>query len=87
MNFIFEQLGGKSNFNAALRVVCYGKAPILFSFLALGKLEIGIFAALCYTMYLNYLGFTRVFRKPREVTLLVVIVMAVLGSFFRMGAP
>lgn len=87
LNFIFEQLGGKGNFNAALRVVCYGKAPILFSFLALGKLEIGIFAALCYTIYLNYLGFTRVFRKPREVTLLVVIVMAVLGSFFRMGAP
>ncbi|HNG20244.1 MAG TPA: YIP1 family protein [Candidatus Obscuribacter sp.] len=87
LNFVFQQLGGKGNFNAALRVVCYGKAPILISFLALGKLEIGIFAALCYTMYLNYLGFTRVYRKPKEVTLLVVIVMAVLGSFFRMGAP
>ncbi len=87
VNFVFERIFGKGDFNGVLRVLCYSRAPILISFIALGKFEIGLYVSLFWTLYLNYVGLSRVFLKSQAVIVIVVLVMGFLGAMVRQGAP
>lgn len=87
VNFAFERIFGKGDFNGVLRVLCYSRAPILISFIALGKFEIGLYVSLFWTLYLNYVGLSRVFLKSQAVIVIVVLVMGLLGAMVRQGAP
>lgn len=87
INFIFQRFDNKSDPYNCLRVICYSKAPMILGFLALGKFELGAYLAACYSIYLNYLGLSRVYRTPQNTTLIIIVIMAFLGVFFRQGAP
>lgn len=87
INFIFQRFDNKSDPYNCLRVICYSKAPMILGFLALGKFELGAYLAACYSIYLNYLGLSRVYRTRQNTTLIIIVIMAFLGVFFRQGAP
>ncbi|MBX9938304.1 MAG: YIP1 family protein [Candidatus Obscuribacterales bacterium] len=87
VNFVFERIFGKGDFNGVLRVLCYSRAPILLSFIALGKFELGLYISFFWTLYLNYVGLSRVFLKSQAVIVIVVLVMGFLGAMARQGAP
>lgn len=87
VNFVFERIFGKGDFNGVLRVLCYSRAPILLSFIALGKFELGLYISFFWTLYLNYVGLSRVFLKSQAVIVIVVLVMGFLGAMVRQGAP
>lgn len=87
INFIFQRFDNKSDPYNCLRVICYSKAPMLLGFMALGKFELGAYIAASYTIYLNYLGLSRVYRTPQNTTLIIIVILAFLGVFFRGGAP
>ena len=87
VNVIFQRFDTRGDMYNCLRVLCYSKAPMIFAVIALGKFELGAYLATCYTIYLNYLGLSRIYRISKEKLLIIIGIMAFLGEAFRIGAP
>jgi hypothetical protein len=87
VGLLFQKMGGKGTLEGTYRIFVYSKATLLFSWLSLGPIPIGGLLAVCYTVYLNWIGMTRHHELPGKVTAQILVIMAVIGLAlkFRIG--
>lgn len=82
LNFALKALGGKGSLQGTFRVLAYSKATLLFAWIVVGKLAIGGFISLIYTLYLNIQGCRRVHLLDTVRVSVVVVILALIGFKF-----
>jgi hypothetical protein len=74
VGLLFQKMGGKGTLEGTYRIFVYSKATLLFSWLSLGPIPIGGLLAVCYTVYLNWIGMTRHHELPGKVTAQILVI-------------
>lgn len=87
VTWAFRKLGGKGNLEGTFRVLAFSKATVVFSWISLGAVPVGLLIAAAYTGYMNYVGLSRVHQLPRKQTIILVVVLSILGMLWRQGMP
>lgn len=87
VTWAFRKMGGKGNLEGTFRVLAFSKATVIFSWISLGAVPLGMLLAAAYTGYMNYVGLTRVHHLPRQKTIILVVVLSILGMLWRQGMP
>jgi len=83
----FRRMGGKGDLEGTFRVLAYGKATFVISWIALGPLSLGLMLATMITGYMNYIGLMRVHGLSPKSTIIIVALMSVLSLIFRWTCP
>lgn len=87
VTWAFRKMGGKGNLEGTFRVLAFGKATVVFSWISMGAVPLGILLATAYTGYMNYVGLRRVHQLKRKQTIILVVVLSILGMLWRRDMP
>lgn len=70
---------GQGTLSQTFRVLAYSKATLLFAWVMVGHMAIGGYLSIVYTLYLNYVGLSKVHKLNRRITVCVVLGMSLLS--------
>ncbi len=70
---------GQGSLSQTFRVLAYSKATLLFAWVMVGHMAIGGYLSVVYTLYLNYVGLSKVHKLNRRITIGLVLGMSLLS--------
>jgi hypothetical protein len=70
---------GQGSLSQTFRVLAYSKATLLFAWVMVGHMAIGGYLSVAYTLYLNYVGLSKVHKLNRRITIGLVLGMSLLS--------
>ena len=70
---------GQGTLSQTFRVLAYSKATLLFAWVMVGHMPIGGYLSVVYTLYLNYIGLSKVHKLNRRITIGLVLGLSLLS--------